>query len=130
MPGDLPNRTTVGTRAGDAFNRLRETLRSHAPGQSVGVRTSHTVHGIYREADEVAAGYGAEPAAAVSGMIFRGLWSNVASYSAQHVVFRTPTGGAAGAYVGLEDNIPVGTLPESGAPWWSSWPYPPPGVWG
>jgi hypothetical protein len=66
-----------------------------------------------------------------TGMIFRGIWNSAtADYVSQNVVFRTPDGGSAGTYIGLLDNIPTGTAPETGAPWWAAFPYPPPGVWG
>lgn len=65
-----------------------------------------------------------------TGMVFRGLWHNaVDDYVSQNVVFRTPSGGSAGVYIAL-GNVPTGTAPETGAPWWAAFPYPPPGVWG
>lgn len=66
----------------------------------------------------------------VSGMVFKGEWVNTTVYDSQNVVFRTPIGGSRGAYIALADNIPAGTMPESGAPWWAAWPYPPSGLWG
>lgn len=75
-------------------------------------------------------GPGAAAPAAQAGMVFRGLWSATEVYQSQHVVFRTPTGGSAGVYIALLNNIPMGQQPEIGAPYWAAFPYPPPGVWG
>lgn len=68
--------------------------------------------------------------AAATGMVFRGWWTNVATYNSQNVVFRTADGGSAGTYIAIADSIPPGTTPETGAPYWAALPYPPPGVWG
>lgn len=67
---------------------------------------------------------------ATSGMVFRGGYNPAESYNSQEVVFYTPSGGSAGAYIGLLDDIPTGTIPDTGEPYWCAWPYPPPGVWG
>lgn len=97
------------------------------------VRLCQEVEQIQRELNRlrlrkgVASGGTAAPRA---GMIFRGLWHNaVDNYTAQDVVFRTPSGGSAGVYIAL-GNVPTGTTPETGAPYWAAFPYPPPGVWG
>lgn len=60
MPAELPNRTTTGSRSGDAFNKLRENARSHQPISAPGVLTSHTVHGVSFEADVSSRPYGEE----------------------------------------------------------------------
>ena len=70
------------------------------------------------------------PTVASTGMVFRGQWSNVVVYDAQNLVFRTPPGGSAGAYIAVLNTIPAGTLPEQGEPWWAAVPYPPAGMWG
>lgn len=64
------------------------------------------------------------------GMVFRGEWDDATGdYVTQNVVIFTPDGGQAGAYVAVQD-VPVNTPPDTGAPYWVAWPYPPPGVWG
>ena len=79
MPGDLPNRITSGSRSGDAANKVRETLRSHFPLQSPGVRTQHTIHGIHREVDEVAGGYASDDAPP-GGISYEGEWDPLKTY--------------------------------------------------
>lgn len=70
------------------------------------------------------------PPGTTDGMVFLGGWSSAVEYNSQEVVFYTPSGGSAGAYIGIADSIPIGTTPDTGSPWWCAWPYPPPGVWG
>ena len=92
------------------------------------IKWNVTTRGISARAVVRASGGGGSSAAA--GMVFRGLWHGAALYMAQDVVFRTPSGGSAGVYIALLDNVPLDTAPETGAPYWAAFPYPPPGVWG
>jgi hypothetical protein len=97
-------------------------------------KACQAIEQIQRELNRLRRRIGAadvSPSTPGTGMIFRGIW-NIATddYVSQNVVFRTPDGGSAGTYIGLLDNIPTGTAPETGAPWWAAFPYPPPGVWG
>ncbi len=62
----IPNRIADGTYFGAAWNKARESLRGHEPLQSPGVRTSHTVHGVFREVDVPAPAYGATEAASAA----------------------------------------------------------------
>ena len=105
-------------------------VRTKQPVQSDDHLVSHTVHGVIRETVPGTSSRTTAPTAS-SGMVFRGLWSNaVSDYVSQNVVFRTPSGGSAGVYIALLDSVPSGTAPETGAPYWAAFPYPPPGVWG
>ena len=45
MPADLPPITVSPNKLGNAFNKLRDTLQSHAPVLSPGALTEHTTHG-------------------------------------------------------------------------------------
>ena len=95
-------------------------------------RLSQAVEQIQRELNRLrlrGGGTAGKKGATATGMVFRGWWSNVATYGEQEVVFRTPSGGSAGTYIALA-SVPAGTLPETGAPYWAAFPYPPPGVWG
>ena len=67
------------------------------------------------------------PAQVSQGLVFKGEWDSGTAYVAQNVVFY-PTGSLSGAYIALTD-VPAGTAPDTGAPYWVSWPHPPPGVW-
>lgn len=58
-----------------------------------------------------------------AGDWFMGEWDNTVEYSAQQAVEYTPTGGQAGIYVSLTD-VPTGTAPDTGAPYWYAWPTP------
>lgn len=63
MPANIPSRTTVTNRAGDAWNKLIANSRSHEPMQSDGMLTGHTVHGTFREPEPSMPAYGAAPVA-------------------------------------------------------------------
>jgi len=121
-----------GMRSPLDSDSLHKAWKKNAKSTEQVYRLTQAVEQIQRELNRLRLkkGGGGGASTPTTGMVFRGLWNNAVSYSAQNVVFRTPVGGNSGAYIGIEDNIPIGTLPESGAPWWASWPYPPPGVWG
>jgi hypothetical protein len=59
-----------------------------------------------------------------SGMAYMGEWSAATSYTEQNVVTR----GSLGEFICLLAP-PLATTPETGAPYWHGWSYPPPGVW-
>lgn len=73
MPGEIPGQTISGSLAGDAFNKERQVLRSHQPLHAPGVLTSHTVHGISREAEIPMPAYAqdAEPASNVGVAMYK-----------------------------------------------------------
>jgi len=117
-------------RDGDAVPKL---WQKHASSEQQLFRVSQAVEQLQRQLNRLRMRGGsgdAAPSDPATGMVFRGWWSNVASYNSQEVVFRTPSGGSSGVYIAVADNIPQGTLPEVGAPHWAAFPYPPPGVWG
>ncbi len=97
-------------------------------------RACQAIEQLQRELNRLRMRAGASEGGAqdpLTGMVFRGLWNGaVSDYAAQNVVFRTPSGGSAGVYIALLDNVPTNTAPETGAPYWAAFPYPPPGVWG
>jgi len=61
------------------------------------------------------------------GMQWKGEY-NGGSYKAQNVVTFTPNGASAGNYVALKD-VPSGTAPDTGFPYWQAFSVPSPGVW-
>ncbi len=67
-------------------------------------------------------------ASSTTGMVFMGEYGG-GSYDTQQVVVFTPTGGAAGMYIALQP-VPSGQSPDTGAPYWFSFPAPAPGMWG
>lgn len=117
MPANLPPKTTVVNRAGDAWNKLVSNSRSHQPIQSDGMLTGHTIHGVIREPEQVMPTYGAAPVASSGGMTYRGVWTNTPTtpYMAQDVVIVLSAGPAAGTYVSIEDNNVA--LPDVGPGW-------------
>lgn len=70
MPANLPPRTTVTNRAGDAWNKLIANSRSHQPMASDGMLTGHTVHGTFREPEPSMPAYGAAPVATATSAIY------------------------------------------------------------
>lgn len=54
---------------------------------------------------------------------FLGLWNSSLVVRAQQAVEYTPAGGQAGIYIALQD-VPIGTAPDTGAPYWYAWPNP------
>jgi hypothetical protein len=63
-----------------------------------------------------------------TGMVFKGEY-NGGSYKTQDVVAFTPIGGSAGMFIALKP-VPAGQSPDTGAPFWFSFPAPSPGMWG
>ena len=112
---------------------LHKGWKKNAQSTSQVYNLSQAVEQIQRELNRLRMRKGGgvgKRGAPVAGMVFKGEWINTTVYDSQEVVFRTPTGGSRGAYIGLLDNIAAGTPPETGAPWWAAWPYPPSGMWG
>lgn len=68
MPANLPPRTTVVNRAGDAWNKLVSNSRSHQPIQSDGMLTGHTIHGVIREPEQIMPTYGPPATPGESGI--------------------------------------------------------------
>jgi len=97
-------------------------------------RLAQAVEQLQRELNRLRRRGGSTDAAPATtpstGMQFRGTWVDTYLYNYQDVVFRTPDGGSSGTYIAVSDNVPMGTPPEGGAPYWANFPYPPPGVWG
>jgi len=115
-------------RDSDVAPRLWQKSASHE--QQV-FRLSQAVEQLQRELNRLRRRGGSESAPGTSsGMVFRGWWDAGEQYNSQELVFRTPSGGSAGAYIGLVDGIAIGTAPEAGAPDWAAFPIPPQGVWG
>lgn len=114
MPADLPDRSSSGSLRGVVHNQFRETARSHQPGQSPGVRTSHTIHGVFHEAD-VPVAYAGE-AAAAGGMNYRGAYTPtpVTPYRIFDVVVGLP-GPNEGTYIAVIDDPPE--QPWTGIGW-------------
>lgn len=85
---------------------------------STTVRVEETTRGIAFHAAPARAGG--------SGTVTHlGEWSAATTYKAQQIVTR----GALGEFIAFQ-NPPVGTAPETGAPYWHAWVQPFPGVWG
>ena len=57
-------------------------------------------------------------------MTYKGEWSAGGTYAVQNIVTR----GVLGEFIAVQAP-PAGTAPETGAPYWHAWQYPPPGVW-
>lgn len=125
---NLPKTVNGQGKLGDAINSIIAYLATLRPLQSSDSLLEHSSMGVIRR-PRVTVGGGAQQTAS-KGLVFRGVWSPAESYGDQDLVFRTPPGGSAGAYIGAQDGIPIGTIPESGTPWWYSWPTPPAGMWG
>ena len=109
-------------------NQHRRSGSELRPKNSTNVKWQQTTQGYVARVEIPRAS--PEETEPTGGMVFRGLWHNAVAYQSQNVVFRTASGGSAGVYIALLDNIPTGTAPETGAPYWAAFPYPPPGVWG
>jgi len=57
-------------------------------------------------------------------MTYKGEWTAGGTYAVQNIVTR----GVLGEFIAVQAP-PAGTAPETGAPYWHAWQYPPPGVW-
>ena len=70
---------------------------------------------------------GGGSAVATGTMIYVGEWLSTRAYAAQEVVTR----GALGEFICVQAVAggDIGTAPETGAPFWHGWAYPPNNVW-
>lgn len=79
---------------------------------------------VLRELNRLRRRAGAEETAAPpSRDWFMGVWDSGTQYYAQQEVEYTPTGGQAGNYIALQ-TPPIGTAPDTGAPYWYARPVP------
>lgn len=78
---------------------------------------------IQRQIDRLRRRGGAAESAP-AGMRHRGEWDASSTYSSQNVVTR----GNLGEFRATQA-VPVGTVPESGAPYWAVWTTSAPGFW-
>lgn len=62
------------------------------------------------------------------GAAIDGVYNPLLPYTAKHIVFFTPDGGAAGTYYALQD-VPKNIAPDTGYPYWAAFPFPPAGTW-
>lgn len=120
MPGPIPQRTTNGSRAGDAYNKASEALRSHQPIHAPGNLTSHTVHGTMHEA-EVQSGGGYAADSEVSGVSYEGDYDPAKDYT-KGMIVRKRSGSHQGLYICNEDaaagTAPIFPEPTSGTVHW------------
>lgn len=106
-------------RDGDSVARIWQKAR---PLEQNGQRLANAVELLQRQFDRLRRRSGSGEATA--GMTHRGEWDAALLYSPQNVVTR----GSLGEFIALA-MPPIGTAPETGAPYWHAWSYPPPGVW-
>jgi len=120
-----PNK--VGGRAPLAgwLNRLIDRCRASEIKTVIGGRIIESSDGKTIVIDSVVGGSGAAPTGLA--MIYVGEWLSTRAYAAQEVVTR----GALGEFICVQAVAggDIGTAPETGAPFWHGWAYPPPGVW-
>lgn len=58
----------------------------------------------------------------------KGQWDPAVSYDKGVIVFFTPDGDYASTFYALQD-VPAGVSPDTGAPYWASFPNSPAGLW-
>jgi len=121
-----------GMRSPLDSDSLHKAWKKNAKSTEQVYRLTQAVEQIQRELNRLRLkkGGGGGASTPTTGMVFRGWWDAGEQYNSQELVFRTPSGGSAGAYIGLVDGIAIGTAPEAGAPDWAAFPIPPQGVWG
>lgn len=91
------------------------------PLEKNGRRLANAVELLQRQFDRLRRRSAAE---SQQGMVYRGEWSALGSYNPQNLVTR----GVLGEFICLTQP-PVGTTPETGAPYWHALAGPPPGNW-
>ena len=87
-------------------------------------RLSQNVGQIQRQLDRLRRRVADTEDAGTGGMRYAGEYDAAMAYEAQTVVTR----GLLGEFISLQ-SPPVGTAPETGAPYWHGWQWPSPGVW-